>query len=266
MRNIDEILTYGYDFKMGKYLGDGWEYFKKGAGNYIGFTVVFFVLVIIISMIPFINLFTTILEYILLAGVFIYTRNMLNGRGEFGDFFQGFNHFGQILLFLLVLLALVLPFIIVFILFLLPEGFIETITSAQTNPQYLIEDMQAMFADMNLGMMAIVYFIFLFYLIYLYTSYSLALVIIVDRQMPFWDAMEMSRKVVAKNFFSFFGMYFLLGIMLAIGIVLTCGLGMLVALPYANTVVFAAYDDIIGPEEDAQEKNLEEFGGAAEAG
>ena len=263
MKNVNEVLYQGYDFRMGKYLGDGWDIFKKGAGNYIGFTVVFLVMVMIISMIPFVNMFVSIIEYVLMGGIFIYTRKMINGNGEFGNFFEGFNFFGQILLFLLVMLAFMLPFIVVFILFLLPEGFVETITSGSANPQYLAEDLMGMFDEANISLILTVYSIFLVFVLYLYTSYSMTLVLIVDRNMRFWDAMETSRKVVAKNFFSFLGMYILLGLMLAIGIMITCGLGTLVAFPYLHTVVFAAYDDILGPGEDIQAQNLEEFGSAA---
>ena len=119
MKNTDELLTNGYDFNMNKYMGDGWNLFKKGAANYIGFTIVFFVLIMILSIIPFVNFLVTLFEYVLIAGVFIYSRNLVNDRGEFSDFFQGFNSFTQIFLFMLVLLVFMIPAIAIFLIYII---------------------------------------------------------------------------------------------------------------------------------------------------
>ena len=50
---------------------------------------------------------------------------------------------------------------------------------------------------------------------------------------------------------------------MTLGTIVTCGLGMLIAIPYMNTVIFSAYNNIIGPEEDMMEQKVEEFGGDA---
>ena len=260
MKSTDELLTHGYDFNMGKYLGDGWDLFKKGAGFYIGFTVIFFVMVMIISLIPFVNLLVSIFEYVLIAGVFIYSRNLINDQGEFGNFFEGFNSFGQIFLYALVLFLFTMPAIVIFVIYLLPEGFLSSAMSGFSDAEYLMEELFASFEE-RMGAIIFLYLGLLLYIMYLYISYSFTLALIVDRKMLFWDAMELSRKVIAKNFFSFFGMYILLGIIMLIGTIITCGLGLLIALPYMNTVVFSAYNNIIGPEDDMMKQNLEEFGG-----
>jgi hypothetical protein len=263
MKNTDELLTNGYDFNMGKYMGDGWNLFKKGAGNYIGFTVVFFVIVMIMTVIPFINLLVSVFEYVLIAGIFIYSRNLINGKGEFSNFFEGFNSFGQIFLFLLVLLVFMIPALTILVVYLLPEGFVDSAMNGFSNAEYLAEEILSIFQD-NMGGIMFLYLALFLYILYLYISYSFTLILIVDRNMKFWEAMELSRKVIAKNFFSFFGMYFILWLMLVVGVVVTCGLGLLVAIPYLNTVVFSAYDNIIGPEEDIMNKNLEEFGSGSD--
>ncbi len=262
MKSTDELLTNGYDFNMGKYMGDGWDLFKKGAGSYIGFTIVFFIMVMVLAFIPFVNLLLSVFEYVLLAGIFIYSRNLLNNKGEFSNFFEGFNSFGQIFLYAIVLFLFTMPALVIFIIYLLPEGFMSSAMNGFADAEYMAEELIASFQE-NMGAIIFLYIAMMLYMMYLYISYSFTLVLIVDRKMKFWDAMELSRKVIAKNFFSFFGMYIVLGILLTLGTIVTCGLGMLIAIPYMNTVIFSAYNNIIGPEEDMMEQKVEEFGGDA---
>ena len=265
MKNTDELLTNGYDFNMGKYMADGWDLFKKGAGSYIGFTIVFFVIVMVLVFIPFVNLLLSVFEYVLLSGIFIYSRNLLNDKGEFGNFFEGFNSFGQIFLYAIVLFLFTMPALVIFAIYLLPEGFAISAMNGFENAEYLAEEIMANFQE-NMGAIIFLYIAMMLYMMYLYISYSFTLILIVDRKMRFWDAMELSRKVIAKNFFSFFGMYIILGIMMFFGVLVTCGLGTVIAIPYINLVIFSAYNSIIGPEEDMMAQKIEEFGGGGSEG
>ena len=155
------------------------------------------------------------------------------------------------------------PAIVVFIIYLIPDGFINELMSGNPDPEYIAEEIMAVFSERT-GSIVFLYLVMILYIMYLYMSYSFTLILIVDRGMTFWDAMETSRKVVAKNFFSFLAMYILLAVIIMLGVIVTCGLGTLVLIPYLYMVVFSAYDDILGPKEDIQEQNLEEFGAGAE--
>ena len=259
MKNTDELLTNGYEFNMGKYLGDGWDLFKKGAGNYIGFTIVFFIIIMVLVFIPFVNALVSVFEYVLISGIFIFTRNLLKGKGEFSNFFEGFNSFGQIFLFAIVLFLFMMPAIVIFVIYLIPEGFLTSALNGFADAEYLAEEFIANLTD-NLGAILFLIMAMVLYILYLYISYSFTLILIVDRKMRFWDAMELSRKVIAKNFIYFLGMYILLNIMTSVAIIFTCGLGIVVAIPYIYLVIFAAYNDIIGPEEDTMEPNIEVLG------
>jgi len=72
----------------------------------------------------------------------------------------------------------------------------------------------------------------------------------VDSKLEFWQAMEVSRKVIGKKFFMFLLMFLIIGIVAGIATAVTCGLGMFVVFPYIYCVVFAAYDDILKPQDD----------------
>jgi uncharacterized membrane protein len=80
--------------------------------------------------------------------------------------------------------------------------------------------------------------------IYLAISYSFVQLFIIDQNLDFWPAMEMSRKLVTKNFFPIFGFVFLLGL-INLGGALACGLGLLLTLPLTNLALTAAYLDIM---------------------
>ena len=74
--------------------------------------------------------------------------------------------------------------------------------------------------------------------IYLGVSWIFASLLIVDKGLDFWPAMELSRKVAGKQFFSVFGLLFLCGLIMIAGVLALC-LGLFVAAP----IVFATIAD-----------------------
>ena len=66
--------------------------------------------------------------------------------------------------------------------------------------------------------------------IYLSIAYIFTLPLIVDKGMDVWDAMELSRKTVTQHWFKIFGLFFLLSLFMALG-VLTLGIGLIWAVP-----------------------------------
>ena len=66
--------------------------------------------------------------------------------------------------------------------------------------------------------------------IYLSIAYVFVLPLITDKGLEVWDAMELSRKAVTKNWFKIFGLMLLLSLVFALG-VLTFGIGLIWAVP-----------------------------------
>ena len=66
--------------------------------------------------------------------------------------------------------------------------------------------------------------------IYLSIAYVFALPLIADKGLDVWDAMELSRKAVTKNWFKVFGLMFLLGLNFGLG-ALALGIGLVWAIP-----------------------------------
>ncbi len=83
--------------------------------------------------------------------------------------------------------------------------------------------------------------------IYLAVGYLFVIAFIVDKDMHFWQAMEVSRKLISKNWFSFFGFILLLGLLNFVGALLLF-VGLLVTVPWTMCMLAAAYADIVGLE------------------
>jgi uncharacterized membrane protein len=83
--------------------------------------------------------------------------------------------------------------------------------------------------------------------IYLAVSYSFAPMFIVFGKMEFWDAMEYSRKLITRNWWSLFGLMLLLFLLNIAGTLLLF-VGLLFTIPLSYCILYAAFEDIVKPE------------------
>ena len=116
---IDRITSEHIDFKFGDYISRGFAIFQKDMGGFIGYTFVFFLVTIVISMIPVVGGIANslVVTPAMTAGMYLVARKLDSGeRTEFGDFFKGFDFTAQ-----LALAALVTALFIV--ISLIPFGF-----------------------------------------------------------------------------------------------------------------------------------------------
>ncbi len=81
--------------------------------------------------------------------------------------------------------------------------------------------------------------------IYLGIAYMFTIPLIVEKKMPFWAAMEASRKIITKNWFSMFSFILVLGLINIVGI-LSLIVGLLFTAPLSGCAMIAAYEDIVG--------------------
>lgn len=80
--------------------------------------------------------------------------------------------------------------------------------------------------------------------VYLAVAYALVIPFIVLARLDFWSAMETSRKVVSKQWFSFLGLFFAAAGIMFLGI-LCLGVGIFVAFPLVMCTLYAAFEDIV---------------------
>ena len=82
--------------------------------------------------------------------------------------------------------------------------------------------------------------------------YIFAPALIVEKKLDFWQAMEASRKIVSHYLFEMSIFVIVLGFINLLGVLL-CGVGVLISIPITFGAMAAAYDDLVGIENEAAE-------------
>lgn len=85
--------------------------------------------------------------------------------------------------------------------------------------------------------------------VYLMVSYLFASSLVVDRRLDFWPALELSRRTITPQWFTFFAFLLLLALVNVAG-ALALGVGMVVSVPVSICALTAAYADIFGLQSD----------------
>ncbi len=262
MERFEQVLRDGYEFKFDQYLSNGWKLFKKGAGNLIGFYIIVIVSIMILSFIPFVSLLSGFLQAAFIAGIYIFLRQLLVKKENFNQFFEGFNNFGNIAVFVIIRFLFILPFLVLLFTIVFPFDLFMELISGNIDPEYFGEEF-ALSMQGNLGLIFTVYFIMIVGMIYIYVSYAFTLPLIADAKLDFWQAMETSRRIIGRKFFMFLLMFIVLGIIAMVGTVVTCFLGIFAVVPYIYCVIFVAYDDILNPN---SENLSDKISGSEESG
>lgn len=204
-KSVDSILQQGYEVKIGAYLQRGWEIMKQNLGGFIGFTVI----VVLISLIP--SVMPERLMPLFNAVVNVITPALSAGFliVAFKTIKQQSTEFGDFF-----------------------RGFNRFL------PIFLTSLLVGIFVLIGLILLIIPG-------IYLAVAYSLAIAFVVGRNFDFWEAMEASRKIISRNWFSFFAFLLVLGL-INIGRALLLGIGLLFTIPLTSCAIAAAFEDIVG--------------------
>jgi hypothetical protein len=83
--------------------------------------------------------------------------------------------------------------------------------------------------------------------IYLGVGYVFALPLVIDKKMDFWPAMEVSRQVVHRHWWSVFALVIVVGLIAFVGCI-ACFVGLLITVPVASATLMYAYEDLFGPQ------------------
>ena len=82
--------------------------------------------------------------------------------------------------------------------------------------------------------------------IYLAVGYVFVPPLVIDKKMDFWPAMEVSRQVVQRHWWSMFGLVIVLALLVVAGF-LACLVGAIIAIPVTTAALMYAYEDLFGP-------------------
>jgi uncharacterized membrane protein len=82
--------------------------------------------------------------------------------------------------------------------------------------------------------------------IYLFVAWELfTALLILDKRLDFWPAMELSRKVITRHWWQVFGLALLFLLIMLAGTMVFC-LGFFIALPIVKAAKVCAYEEIFG--------------------
>ncbi len=81
--------------------------------------------------------------------------------------------------------------------------------------------------------------------VYLAVAYVFTLPLAIDKRLPFWMAMEVSRRAVHRQWWPTFGLL-LVSVALLFSTVLTLGIGLVLAMPLCTAALMYAYEDVFG--------------------
>ncbi|MBK9015634.1 MAG: hypothetical protein IPM82_17065 [Saprospiraceae bacterium] len=245
---IDRIIGEGINFKFSDYISRGFEIFQKDMGSFIGFTVIYFVLSMVISFIPIVGNIANqlVVSPALIVGLYLFANKLDKGeRPEFGTFFKGFDFVGQLVLAALVMGIILGISMIPFGFAIWNSGLVEWYMDVVQNPGTPPPPIPI--ADIPWWSLLL-----LLPTIFLAVAYAWTNLFIVFYRMEFWPAMEASRRLITKNWVIFFAFSFVTGLIMMLGIILLC-VGILATFPAAMCMAYAAFADVTKLNEETSE-------------
>lgn len=206
------IEAAGWSLSATSCVGRGWAIVKENFWLTVGATFLVYLVVAAAGMVPFGGL---VVQGPLFGGLMWMILKLIRREpAAVGDAFQGFNRgWGQLVGVSLVpsLLAMicVLPGVAFFI------G--ASASAGQGEPPVAMLAIGGLLGFV--GLLAAIYFTI---------GWMFALPLVADKQMPFWPAMKLSRRIVGMHWWQVFGVLFLSGLIMA-GFMIV-GIGIIVAI------------------------------------
>ena len=185
------------------------------------------------ALIPFIGLLFSLVSFViggpLIGGVYYFLLRIIRGEAaDVGDVFAGFKcRFAQLflgqLLVTLLILATMLPG-----LGLLVAGVIPIANHQDFTPAYI-------------ALIIVGAIVMLIPAVYFSIGWMFTLPLIMDKRLDFWPAMQLSRKVVVRHWWTAFALSIIVGVISLAGVLLCC-IGAFFSLPLAFATAMNAYE------------------------
>jgi hypothetical protein len=222
------------EVNIGNWLAETWKWTTKDIGPTLLLGLVA-VLILLVLGITFVG--SVLCSMPIFCGLFLYCKKRMLGRpAELGDMFKGFEIFAECLIASLIILGFSLALGLVF-------GIVFGVIAAMG----------------TCCPVAFLLNILLIPVMFLVSGAAWGVTVLVpgllfERRMKAWDAIRLSYQFAMKNFWmiSLYGCIVLLIYML--GTMITCGLGIILALPFVVFAGTVVYRDWIGFAEGGAEK------------
>lgn len=211
------------------WIGRGWELFKMAPGVWIGIVVVLFVLIIVMSLIPILNLAVNLVMPIFAGGIMLGCRALDEGEPlEFAHLFAGFKTNAGNLVLVGVFYLLGILLIVAVVSGIVALGVLGGAAASR----------EAMFTAGLLIVLA-----GLAFGVPLAMAFWFAPALVAIHNVPAFKAMKMSFIACLKNFLPFL-VYSLVLLVVALVAMIPIGLGLLVLLPVIYGSMYASYRDM----------------------
>lgn len=206
----------------------------------VGVTLLVTVVMTVIGFIPFIgSLASALLKGVFLGGLSYYYIGRLRSQPrELGDAFAGFSQqFGRLMLAGVLVTAVVIAVILVTMGPLVASAIHMAIAAQNhgTPPDF------HMSAFGGIGL-----FVGMLVLLYLGVSWLFAFPLVIDKGLGAWTAMEVSRRVISRQWFRVFFVALIGGILTMLGII-ALFIGLIFTLPLYYAAVYSAYETLCNP-------------------
>lgn len=218
-------------------LSRSFELWKANFLPLVGVTFLVILVQIVIGMIPIIGMLSGVfLNGVFLGGLYYYYLGRARHEPrQVGDAFAGFSKafvplmLASLVTFLLTI-AIVLPFFAVWAPFLLKWAM---------NGANGVPPMPGSLFVFTIGAGFLV-------LLYFTVAWMFTFILVIDKGLGPWTAMEVSRRVVTKQWFLVFFVVLLGGILAALGLI-ALFVGVIFTLPLAFGAIVYAYEDLFNP-------------------
>jgi hypothetical protein len=215
------------------WIADGFGYFKKSPGAWIGAVVVWFVIVLVLNLIPLIGQLAFMLTaYVWMAGFMLGCRDQDEGKGfQFTHLFAGFsNKVGK-----LILLSVVVAVISMAVMFMtMGSMYFSMITGDPAASQEIMNDFAGFWLSILFAMLI---------MLPLMMAIWFAPALIVLNDVSIGEAMKLSFIGCLKNIVPFL-IYGVIGIILYVVAMIPLLLGLLVLGPVIIASIYVGYKDI----------------------
>jgi uncharacterized membrane protein len=239
---LEAISQNGYNFRLGDYISQGFSIFGKNAGLFIGYLIVYFMISIVLALIPLLgSIGSFLISGALVAGFFIVAEKTDKGDYvSFSNFFDGFKDWAN--LFVVILLSglfTVFALIPAFTYIIMAVG-LENLASLITTPD--IDNNP--FSDLT-AINILIFFVLMFAGMLVGILFIYAPMFVVLERMQIWESMVASAKIVSKNIFMHL-LFFIVWIFIFLISIIPLGLGLLATIPAFQCSLYAAWKQITG--------------------
>ncbi len=233
----DELIARAAPLDVFGCLGQSFELWKSNFLPLVGVTLLVYVVQVIAGLIPFLGIFARLLlNGVFAGGLYYYYLGKIRGEPrEVGDAFAGFSKaFVPLMLASLLtgvlIIAVMLPFVTPMFFFFLQLFLHRHVTAL---PELSL--LTVLF--MLLGVIPV---------LYLAIAWAFTFPLVIDRQLGPWTAMEVSRRVVTKQWFPVFFVLLLGAILTMLGL-FGLIIGIVFTLPLMIGALLHAYESLVNP-------------------